>query len=270
MWAAPTIPSQSRIEPTLPSSHPTSMAGPGKHAEYAVSHTYDQPREHFAHREHSAPAMTTVLSQHHHHDGRSSGQVPPHGIAQPFMVEQTNPGLGIVNMDAIPRSYHANEYPHAQPRVGSFSSVHEIHLPNTSNPPDLSTSNHGSPYGGETYSSIATDRSSQSLPQHRARSHDEVPMMTYQSQHIQPLDQQQPLMGTHPETLPMHPMHEHYQTGAQTVPPAVWSIHSQPIGIPNPAGMPNYNVGFYDYFLEIKPDDEDPSMQLPSARLATL
>ena len=95
-------------------------------------------------------------------------------------------------------------------------------------------------------------------------------MMAYQGQQLQPLEQQPQLLGAHPEALPIHAMHDHYQTGAQAVSQPVWSIHSQPIGIPNQAGMPNYNVGFYDYFLEIKPDEEDPSMQLPSARLATL
>jgi hypothetical protein len=67
----------------------------------------------------------------------------------------------------------------------------------------------------------------------------------------------------------MQNSHDDFHLASQSLPLGIWGVNSQHIGMPGVPGLPTYH-NLYDMYFVIKEDSSDPSMQLPSARLANL
>lgn len=265
-WMAPVLPMNARSTSNPPFLHATSIAGSRIHAQYGNSPNFSTSSQQIERRS-NAPAFAAAADQCH--DGRVQDHTSQSGVPQAFVPGQTNSGMGIIDMESIPRTYHANSQLHPQSRLGSFSSVHDIHVSDAGNTSEVAARQPMGYHGRSSYVGSRLNDGPHSLEQPHPVAHQSRQLLPFEGQLMQPLDQPQPLLATHLNTVPTHHIHGQYQAVPDAVPPAVWSIQSQPLGIQGMQTLPNYN-GLYDFLLEIKTDDDDPSMQLPSARLETL
>lgn len=265
-WSIPMLPTPQSRRP----SHvyqTVSMSDPGQHqAQYALVDEYYQ-RHHDLSRRNSIVHGNQTLEQHHdvtvtHH----SPHMPQHPI---YMAEHPDQGIAVMNSNAIPRTYQVHQV--KRPRDDVSCLAHDIHIPTENHPGDLSASSRGSFTNEEgLYLEQVPHSGTHHLHNAPPIGHHHHQVLPYNNQVSQLVDRPQQQMPVPLQPSPMRNTQEHFQQMAQ---PVTWCDYQSPIEVTTIGQMPVFS-GLYNLYIEPKLDYklefDDPSIQLPSARLAML
>lgn len=265
-WAVPALSNTRRAETSSSSSRADSMAGLGAHPNAAIPQRHHHSSEQVPSQGH--PPQSRSLP-HQHHNDRDVAHVSSSGVRQLFVTGEAASSTGIMGIGAGPRTRHAPSHQQEQLRAENFSAVHEIHLSDEGNYREITTAHRGNYQPREAYAGPRMHMETNSLEPHHADMQHSHSMMSYNSQFLQPSEQPLSVVATRPDAVSVHNSQDDYHLASQTLPLGIWGVNSQPMGIPGVTDIPAYN-NLYDMYFEIKQDSTDPSMQLPSARLATL
>ncbi|KFH46765.1 hypothetical protein ACRE_024040 [Hapsidospora chrysogenum ATCC 11550] len=239
------------------STHSTGLVQ--QHGQYTVSHGYQcgpiMPTANAISFDMSPVSGSTGVQVLH--------DLPAMNQARVYMTEQRTPDIVAMNTNAIPRTFYSRQHQDDLARVDiSCAPVHEIHLGDQHSPADLSATSYQSSHISDDLLSGQTASSTASSSFCDATSADECPPL---DQYKRQLSQQ--MSGHQPMQFPSQEAASTFQIPPPTVGVRSWAEYQAPIEVATIGHLPIFGSGFHSLFLEPKLDFEDPSMQLPSARL---
>jgi metal regulatory transcription factor 1 len=238
-------------------------------------HGYNmQPQYGHRHSLSGGPHEVHAMPVHEQHPGvqmlQRTSSMPQHSF---YVTESNNPGVATMNTNPMPPQY---QVPRQQ--------VERLPLDIPYSAPGLATSIQSSP----SSFSAASGRSPST--QDGFYTHQPTQAATYALHSASPVEQQQPMVQ-YPQQLsqqPIQPQQQQIPSQApqpapaptpeqyQQPPPQSEAEHwyngvpyQAPVEVANIGGLPTYGSGIYDIWGP-KPEYEDPTMQLPSARIENM
>jgi hypothetical protein len=183
--------------------------------------------------------------------------LPAMDQARVYMTEQRTPDIVGMSMNAIPRTFYSRQHQDDISRVDvSCAPVHEIHLDDQHSPADPSATSYQSSHINDDLLSGQATSSTASSSFCDTTSADECPPL---DEYTRQLSQQL--------QFPSQEAASAFQVPPPTLGVRSWAEYQPPVEVVTIGHLPIFGSGLHSLFLEPKLDFEDPSMQLPSARL---
>lgn len=250
-WSLHVVPSHASLQSRRVSLQSAPLADVGQHQHaYSAQHAFGR-----RHSEISQPGAgiheAPMINQH---QGVQAMQSEPSVNQTPIYMSAQNSNDSSV--DAVPRTYHhyneSAQHSQAEMRYSANATV----IPDHTSPEDSSYSRHTSSSVASSFYDVSSgDEQQQHVVQY-------VPSQIGSSPHEMVFPQ-------HQQTSPHVSLGGFQRMPAAPV-PVTWCDYQPPMEVTTIGHLPAYGLGSYGFYFEPKFDLEDPSMQLPSARLETI
>lgn len=234
--------------------------------EYSISHGYQRrpsmPQANMVPLNMSPPGQNTGVQVIH--DIHNMTQAPM------YVTDQGNPRVATMNSNAIPRTYYLHQQQEDHPRIDIPCTVHEFHVGDQHSPSNLSAASYqSSQFNDEGPSGQTTNSTTSSFCD--AASTDECqPLAQYAPPMSQQIDSAQRSMSCPSQEVALQDATSHLQEISSAMATRGWANFQPSIEVTTIGHLPIFGSGLHGLFLGPKLGFEDPSMQLPSARLESL
>ncbi|OAA70362.1 Zinc finger, C2H2-type/integrase, DNA-binding protein [Cordyceps fumosorosea ARSEF 2679] len=266
MGESPPTPTQTAMSWPVSAIVPGQALPHGHHVMHRAASFPDFNQQMHQYNMQNVAAEYSVQPPHHHHPVMLQRS---HSIQQPFyVVEQGNPGVATMNTNIHP----SFQVPRGQSERPSNSVVEMAYTTQGMTTP-ITSSPGFSPVAGQSpaairdsgmYTHAAPSQESQ-YAMHNAAAVEQQPMIQYAPQPMQPQQQQQ--------AQQQQPQQPQQQAGHYPSPQAEseqWYQYQAPVEVATIGQLPAYGSGIYDLYGGPKIEFDDPSMQLPSSRIAAI
>lgn len=210
--------------------------------------------------------MEAPSAVHVQHEGSGMSKSPV------YVADQGKSGMAAMHTSSIPRTYYVGHAQDDRPRIDMGFPVHEIRIPEEQSPGGMSAASaQSSNFVTESCSGQSISSAASSF--YDAPSVDDQTTMVQYAQHPpHGIDHAAPQgVGFHNKPTAIHQAQAgfHHHPAAPGV--ALWGEYQpSPMEMTTIGHMPAFGSGMFGLYLEPKLDFDDPSMQLPSARLECL